>query len=273
MSLTLWLPGAERVTGPHAAGGSMAGGPPRCTHHITWDALGPQGQRPRFDNVRNYLVSMGFEPTLMIDPFTGRRSQFLPGNRSAYALRNAPGGVQTNRMGTAHLQVEWFFSPGCIVGGERYDDLTHTPMRGLDEVLAMCESYGIPSRWAAGVPTWRGVRSTATWTRTAGHYGHSQVPENTHTDPGPMPLSIAPPPRPPAVKPAPKPLPAPTPVQEDDDMAVIVKDPDGPKQYVTDFLRKRWIEDPSELADLEAAGLKRVPVKATTLARIPEVTP
>jgi hypothetical protein len=187
---TLWLPGAERVPGRHAAGGSLTGGPPRCTHHITWDALGPHGERPSFDGVRDYLVSMGFEPTLMVDPILGRVAQFLPANRSAYAIRNLAGGVETNRDGDTHIQVEWFFSPGCVVNGKRYDDLTDTPMRGLDEVLALCAEYDIPPVWAVGQPTWRSSpRSTDVWLSTAGHYGHSQVPENDHTDPGPLRLS------------------------------------------------------------------------------------
>lgn len=239
---TLWLPGADRVPGPHAAGGSMAGGPPRCTHHITWDALGPHGERPSFDGVRDYLISMGYEPTLMIDPILGRRAQFLPANRSAYALRNARGGVETNRDGDAHIQVEWFFSPGCVVNGTRYDDLTETPMRGLDEVLALCESYGIPSTWAVGQPTWRSSpRSVDVWTSTAGHYGHSQVPENDHTDPGPLHL--------PAVVARTDTPPAPL---EEDDMYAVVSDPRTGGDYGTNGVSK--FPFPSQAAKNEWAA-------------------
>jgi hypothetical protein len=261
---TLWLPGAERVPGPHAAGGSLAGGPPRCTHHITWDALSPIGERPNFDGVRDYLVHMGYEPTLMIDPILGRVAQFLPANRAAYALRNAAGGVETNRDGDAHIQVEWFFSPGCVVDGERYEDLTETPMRGLDEVLALCESYGIPSEWAVGQPTWRSSpRSTSTWTRTAGHYGHSQVPENTHTDPGPLHLAA------PVVAHDTAP---PTPVQEDD-MYAVISDPRTGGDYGTNGIGK--FPFPSQQAKndwAKAFHAQRLTLTAAAFDAIPDVT-
>lgn len=77
----------------------------------------------------------------------------------------------------------------------------------------------------------------------------------------------------PPVAPKPAPAPAPT-VQEDDDMPVIVKDPNGDSQYVTDFITKRHILSPTELGQLtNKAGLKRVEIDAATLAAIPEVHP
>lgn len=166
----------------------MAGGPPRVTHHITWDALDSKGRQPSFDAVRNYLVSAGFEPTLMVCPFTGRIAQFLPANRSAFAVQNKPGGVETNRQGSVNVQVEWFFTPGCVVNGNKYAALTDTPMRGLAEVMTLARSWGIPDVWPLGVPDWRSRRDANVWTQQAGHYGHSQVPENSHTDPGPLTL-------------------------------------------------------------------------------------
>ena len=48
-------------------------------------------------------------------------------------------------------------------------------------------SHGIPRTWPMG-PTppigQSGTRSVAVWNTKAGHYGHSQVPGNDHTDPG-----------------------------------------------------------------------------------------
>lgn len=191
MAKTLWLPGATKVKGPHEKGGTLAGGPPRLVHHITWDALGPKGQRPPFMNVAKYLVGMGYEPTVMIDPILGTAVQFLPFNRSAYALQNKRGGVETNRMGDACIQVEWFFTPGCVVNGVKYMTLLDTPMLGLPALLDVAKEYGIPAVWPAGVPRSIGAsRSSTTWKEKAGHYGHCHVPENTHTDPGPMSLHI-----------------------------------------------------------------------------------
>lgn len=194
-----WLAGAERVTGGHA-GGALAGGPPRVVHHITWDAL-TAGRQPSFGAVRDYLLRAGFEPHLLVDPFTGRIAQFLPFDRSAYALEHPAGTPETNRMGAACIQVEWFFTPGCVRDGRQYATLADTPMAGLDQVLAVARAYGVPDVWPQGMPDWTGKRrGPVTWQYHAGHFGHSQVPNNSHTDPGPLrPFPVVRPP----VKPAP----------------------------------------------------------------------
>lgn len=60
---------------------------------------------------------------------------------------------------------------------------------------------------------------------------------------------------------------------EDDDMAVIVKypGPTGADMYeVTDWVRRRGITGPAELAELQTAGLRTVAVSAATAAAIPK---
>lgn len=194
----LWLPGAERR--PQSGGSSMVGGPPRSIWHITWDKLGPGGRMPSFDAIAGYLEQVEYCPHLMWDPWTGRIVQFYPADVSARAVRNLAGGVETNRMGSACLQVEAWFSPGAVVGGRKYMTLADTPAVGIDRIVAWMRANGIPDRWPCGWPTWDGNRNSVTWQRQAGHYGHSQVPENDHTDPGPMPTHMFndPAPHPPA---------------------------------------------------------------------------
>lgn len=271
MSGKLWIPRAERANGPLRTGNSMVGGPPRVVHHITWDRLDP---RPSYDGVRNYLVTAGFEPTLMVDPISGRMTQFLPASRAAYALRNASGGVQTNRMGTACIQVEWFFSPGLTVKGVRYDDLTDTPMRGLDEVLDLAESWGVPLVWPLGEPVWKGARRDArVWAAQAGHYGHCHVPENTHTDPGPLklrrPLKPVPAVKPttPAPPPAPQPVPPPV-ILEEDDMRAQAITADGVAWFAALPDRCWHIRDQDELNAMRAAGTLIEPVRQVTPAQL-----
>jgi hypothetical protein len=184
-----WLPGAERR--PQNNGGSMAGGPARAVWHITWDALGKGGRMPDFDNIANYLRNVDFCPHLMWDPWTGRIVQFYPADQSARALENRAGGVETNRMGQVCLQVEVFFSPGAVVGGKTYNTVGETPCKGLDRIVAWMRSWGVPDAWPAGWPQWSGnSRSSSTWLTKAGHYGHCHVPENSHSDPGPMPKGM-----------------------------------------------------------------------------------
>lgn len=185
----LWLPGAERRS--EGNGGSMSGGPPRAVWHITWDQLGPGGKMPGFDAIMNYLRNVDYCPHLMWDPWTGRVVQFYPADKSARALANSAGGVETNREGRYCVQVEVFFSPGAVVGGKKYNTVADTPCKGLGEIVDWMRSLGIPDVWPLGWPKWSGnSRSSGTWTSRAGHYGHCHVPENDHTDPGPMPRDM-----------------------------------------------------------------------------------
>jgi len=185
----LWMPGAERR--PEGNGGSMVGGPPRAVWHITWDQLGPGGKMPSFDAIAGYLQRVNYCPHLMWDPWTGRIVQFYPADQSARALANRAGGVETNRQGSRCIQVEVFFSPGAVRDGRTYKTVADTPCKGLPEIVAWMRGLGIPDRWPLGWPTWdRNSRSASTWQTTGGHYGHCHVPENDHTDPGPMPKGM-----------------------------------------------------------------------------------
>lgn len=175
MDRHFWMPGADRI-GTDDSGGTLVIGPPRCTWHITYDKVVPR--RPSFMAVMRYLSDKGYDPTIGWDPLTGKIVQFLPANRSARALKNARAGVETNRLGTVHVQIEAFFTPGMIVDGIKYDELTDTPMVNLDKILAWTDHLDIPRVWT----TPRGSRSVTDWKTKAGHRAHYNVPENDHTD-------------------------------------------------------------------------------------------
>lgn len=179
--MTDWLPGAER---DEQGGGVTLNRslPPRAVWHITWDALAEDGSQPDFDAVANYLKRMAYCPHLMWDPWSGRVVQFYPATVGGRAL-NA-----WNEDGSANIQIEVFFSPGAVRGGKRYDTVADTPCKGLAQILAWLDGFGIPRVWPMGAPQWQGnSRDADVWNSRAGHYGHCNVPDNTHTDPGPMP--------------------------------------------------------------------------------------
>jgi hypothetical protein len=176
-----WYPGAVRNPQP-GGGGYNDALPPRVVWHITWDALGPGGARPSFEAVSGYLQSKEYCSTLMWDPFTGHVEQFYPASQSARAL------VAWNEDGAVNIQVEALFSPGCVVDGVTYATLADTPCVGLGDLLNWMDGFGIPRVWPMGSPQWQGnSRDVGIWNSQAGHYGHCNVPDNTHTDPGPMP--------------------------------------------------------------------------------------
>lgn len=179
----LWYPGAARHdVGNH---GAMEGGPARVTHHIT-----SNNHDWTFKNELGWFTGGGADvaPHLLADPFTGEVAQFFPADSRSLSLQNA-GSVRTNRTGKYNIQIEWVFTEGETVNGKRYYSLKETPLKPWPDILAWLRGLGVPDVWPGGVPTSfsRDTVSIDTWLGKGGHYGHNQVPGNSHVDPGPMP--------------------------------------------------------------------------------------
>lgn len=156
--------------------------PPRYVWHITWDQLRADGTQPDFSAVANYLIDQQYCPNIMWNPFTGYMEQYYPANLGGRALK------YNNQDGSACVQVEVFFTPGCVVDGVKYATVADTPLVGWAELLAWGDSLGVPRAWPMGSPQWAGnSRDVGTWNNNAGHYGHCHSPGDSHTDPGPMP--------------------------------------------------------------------------------------
>jgi peptidoglycan hydrolase-like protein with peptidoglycan-binding domain len=106
--------------------------------------------------------------------------QMIPANRGGRGLENHAGGVQTNNGGTVVFQIE--------VVGRAKDPWTAGPCKGLGAIVAFLDQLGVEDAWPAGdlkpyPASYGGTRSTSAWAKS-GHFGHSQVPENVHGDPG-----------------------------------------------------------------------------------------
>ncbi|MFH9012548.1 peptidoglycan-binding protein [Streptomyces sp. NPDC017943] len=196
----LWMPGATRLdVGDHAP---TDGGQAKAIAHITWDrnatAAKPQDLVP-YINLRSYFAGSGAgsAPHILWDPFEGRFTQFLPANSRSKSLADKPGGTRTNRAGKVVLQVEALFFPYCRVGSTVYARLVDTPCKGWDRLQEWVHSWGVPNRWPMGRPTdFVPHRSASVWEGEGGWYGHSQVPENDHQDPGSWPQFVGAPPAP-----------------------------------------------------------------------------
>ncbi|MFF7142227.1 peptidoglycan-binding protein [Streptomyces nodosus] len=179
----LWMPGAARH--PLGNTAAMNSGPARAVWHITSNA-----RDWTFTNELGWFTGGGTDvaPHLLWDPFTGEIAQFFPADSRALALQNA-GTVKTNRTGAYCIQIETVFTAGETVDGKRYATVRDTPCKDLDRIMAWLRSLGIPDVWPGGAPTAfaRDTVSMDTWLNRGGHYGHHQIPGNTHVDPGPMP--------------------------------------------------------------------------------------
>ncbi len=176
----LGFPRDESIQG--AGGGSYTGGPGKFLWHTTeggWDSS--------MSVFRNSLTA----PHVMADPKTRRKVQFIPLDRSAYALRNESGDVETNRDQV--LQVE-------IVG---FAGESHTwPASWLEwlgvEVLAPMVAgapfpiditqfptfYGEDAGFTLASTSARQRFSGSKWDGWNGQVGHQHAPENSHWDPG-----------------------------------------------------------------------------------------
>lgn len=188
----LWMPGATRLDiGDHAPCDPAY--PAKAIAHITWDrnatAAAPQDLVP-YENLRTYFSGSGagVAPHILWDPFTGRFTQFTPADSRSKSVVDAAGGTRTNRAGKVVIQIEAVFFPYCRVGSSVYARLIDTPCKGWAELNAWVRSWGVVDSWPMGRPVnFTSNRSESVWETHGGWYGHSQVPENDHQDPGTWP--------------------------------------------------------------------------------------
>ena len=153
--------------------GSNLGGPFKIVHHTT-EGSTAAGAFAAFRANRS-------DPHFTVD--ATRIVQHIDTAMAARALRNLKGGVQTNRLSA--IQIE-------IVGAAAKPK----GQRTLENVAKLCRwleaTHNIPPVWPSGPPKAAingrdpggHNRSAANWATRGGHYGHSQVPENSHWDPG-----------------------------------------------------------------------------------------
>jgi hypothetical protein len=152
--------------------GSHLGGPFKIVHHTT-EGSTAEGAMAAFKSNHS-------DPHFTVDATT--IYQHIDTAEGAKALRNAPGGVQTNRDSAVQIEVVGF-------AGKPKNPQT------LANVARLCrwieQTHHVPQVWPNGFPkpAQNGQdpgghnRDAHTWDTQAGHYGHCHVPENTHWDP------------------------------------------------------------------------------------------
>jgi hypothetical protein len=160
--------------------GAPVSGPFRIVHHTT--------EGSSYAGARAAYAAKRSDPHFTVSG--AEIHQHIDTSEAARALKNASGGVETNRASAIQIEVVSF-------AGQPKDVTT------LQTVAQLCrwieDEHGIPQNWPNGHPRWSTNgqnpgghnRNAATWAAEGGHYGHSQVPENSHWDPGYTPVEVA----------------------------------------------------------------------------------
>lgn len=158
------------ITGPS---GRHLGGPYKIVHHTT-EGSSATGAFGAYKANRS-------DPHFTVDGTT--IYQHIDTDVAARALRHPRGTPETNRDSAVQIEV---------VGFAGAPKRTAT----LKNVARLCrwleKTHGIPQVWPAGPPNpavggrdpGGHRRDRDLWGNQGGHFGHSQVPDNNHWDPG-----------------------------------------------------------------------------------------
>jgi len=152
-----------------------------CTEGIGWPGYNGGGYAPH--------LTVGSDGEHLI------WRQHIDLEKNARALRNEPGGVQTNLDGCIQVEVVGTCDRKSSVRGHELDmwNLPEYAIKGLADFVMWChEKYDIPlvipkqwPKYPSSPELDKAARmSYAEWKKFSGICGHLHVPENTHLDPG-----------------------------------------------------------------------------------------
>lgn len=170
-----WIPGA-RVVVASLDGGSMLG-PDKA--FMTWHWTVSDPTTMTMNRMIEVLVGKSAQGTI-VHPRTGEIVQMIPGTRASRMLRNPAGGVQTNRAGVFHGQVEIIGMPGVPLQSQA----TPEGISAIQRVAAWARANGVPDVFPGGGAPRTGSEPHARVAPNgpSGHYGHCDWLENTHWD-------------------------------------------------------------------------------------------
>ena len=184
--MATWLSGAKRQSWGRD-GGSFTTSPDKILLHSTETGTFPGYGRGA--SAPHFTINLG----------NGEVRQHSPMNRAARALRNASGGVQTNRDGVIQIEI----IGTCDKSFARKHGYPYLPdmtdeMAGRLKWLLQKICAAIPAIPLTTSVAWKSYPSSygnssvrmsnSQWTRYKGILGHQHAPENTHGDPGDLPM-------------------------------------------------------------------------------------
>lgn len=182
---TAWLDGFTRDDNVRGAGGGSFLPAAPCGVIHTTEGSNIEAARSVY---RNKMVA----PHCTVDPARRIRLQHLPLDRSAYALVNDNGGVETNRHGARQVEVVGFAAQTDEWPDEWIEWLATEVVRPISAAAGITgpglTCYGEDAGWILATPNARQRMSFDAWNRFDGWCGHQHVPENSHWDPGALDL-------------------------------------------------------------------------------------
>ena len=173
-----WYPAATKDQMGDA--GAYVGGPYRGVLHTT--------EGTSYIGAKQAYLKNGSNPHFTVE---GKKVwQHVPLSKAARAMKNLPGGVETNRLSA--IQIE-------VVGFARTPDWSLDTIETVRKLMIWIEEQtGIkPSAprflsdkdgWIARLDAPQRMAANA-WKTWDGWCGHQHVPENTHWDPGTCPIT------------------------------------------------------------------------------------
>ena len=174
----------SRWLGNGVSGGSWTGGPYKVVLHTT-ETEGLPGYNDGWS-----------APHVTYDPETRIWWQHTEFTHAARALRNEPGGVETNRDSALQVEIICYSAKQYVDAAPlRRQWVADLLPHQLADIRAFLEwahlEFGVDLMWpgrqalsSSGANT-PGFRMTLDdWTNFGGVCGHQHVPENTHWDPG-----------------------------------------------------------------------------------------
>lgn len=168
----MFCPFARQISGAKSAG-PFTSGPFKIVHHTT--------EGSTLKGALTALGSVHSESHFVVDE--NEIVQLIDTQFASKSLRNAAGGVQTNKDSAIQIEMVGF-------AGKPKNIKTLLNVRRLCRWIE--ENYDVPRIWPNGYPKppkngkdpGGHNRNAKNWDTLGGHYGHSQVPENVHWDPG-----------------------------------------------------------------------------------------
>lgn len=121
----------------------------------------------------------GSHPHFTLNPRSGELWQHIPINSGAMSLKNAAGGIETNRANAKQVELIGFARDTQNWSDAEYARIAKLA-RWIEKHGGVARKCSVEFKGNGATPHISG----AAWVNYSGHIGHQHVPENDHWDPG-----------------------------------------------------------------------------------------